>query len=313
MRPLPVLRTQRLLLRWFTPEDAEFVRRLLNDPAWLRHIGDRGVRTRKQATAWIRARLVEPYGRLGFGFWAMERLVDGHLIGLCGLVQRDTLPHADVGYALMPAWRGQGYAREAAVACMRYGREVLGLPAIWGITSPSNADSARVLEDLGLRRDGVRHLAGDATPTQVFRSPDFPLGDDRMQLDALTHRFLAAFTNREGAIPTVTALPHYFTADAVVRVAGPLGETTATGVHGFIAPRAELLFGGRLVDFEEHETGHTMDVAGAIAQRWLHYEKSGRQDGLAFRGAGTKALQFVRTRQGWKIAALAWQDEIIPA
>jgi len=310
MMALPVLRTPRLLLRWFTPADAEFVRRLLNDPGWLRNIGDRGVRTRAQAAAWIRSRLIATYGRLGFGFWAMERLVDRELVGLCGLVKRDPLPHVDVGYALLPAWRGQGYAREGAAACVRYGREVLGLPAVWGITGPDNAASARVLADIGLADDGVRHFDGvDWGPTWVFRSPDLPLGDDRAQVDALTRRFLGAFTNRGDAIAPVSALPHYFLPDAVIRTAMPDGEVVATDVHGFIAPRAELIFGGHLADFEERETAHRTEVAGSIAQRWLRYEKSGVQDGRRFEGSGTKGLQFVRTRPGWKIAALSWQDD----
>jgi RimJ/RimL family protein N-acetyltransferase len=312
MRALPVLRTQRLLLRWFIPSDAEFVRGLLNDPGWLRNIGDRGVRTRRQAAAWIRSRLVETYGRLGFGFWAMERLADGELIGLCGLVKRDTLPHVDVGYALMPAWRRMGYAREGAAACVRYARDVLGLPAIWGITSPDNAASARILQDLGMIDDGVRHLGGDGAPTRVFRSRDFPLGDDRAQLDALTHRFLDAFTRRGGTIPTVCALPHYFVQDATVRTVGPMGDIIPSDVHGFIAPRAELILGNRLTEFEEHEVSHSTEIAGAIAQRWLRYAKSGVQDGHPLRGAGTKSLQFVRSHQGWKIASLAWQDDAEP-
>ncbi len=85
---------------------------------------------------------------------------------MCGLVQRDTLPEIDVGYALMPAFRGQGYAREAAQACVQYGHEVLGLTEIWGITSPNNTPSARVLQQVGLRDDGLHRLVG--------QSPDKP-------------------------------------------------------------------------------------------------------------------------------------------
>ena len=68
------------------------------------------MRTRRQAHTWIATRHVATYGRLGFGFWAVERKADGALVGMCGLIKRDTLMEADVGYALMPAFRGQGYA-----------------------------------------------------------------------------------------------------------------------------------------------------------------------------------------------------------
>jgi RimJ/RimL family protein N-acetyltransferase len=306
-----ILETDRLRLRWFTgtDTDADFLRALLNDPGWLANIGERNVRTRRQARAWIATRHTDAYGRLGFGFWAVERKSDGRLMGMCGLVKRDTLLEVDVGYALMPEFRGQGYAREAAHACVQYAHEVLGLAEVWGITGPDNAPSAAVLQKIGLRDAGITRLVGNDHDTWLFRSPRIEPGDDRRQIDALTRRFLAAFTNRGGAIPTLPALPHYFMLDATVRVADALGTITTTDVHGFIAPRAELLAGGRLVEFEEHETESRTEIRGAIAQRWLRYAKRGTLDGVAFEGGGTKAIQFVRTARDWKIASLLWTDD----
>jgi RimJ/RimL family protein N-acetyltransferase len=306
-----ILETDRLRLRWFidTDRDADFLRALLNDPGWLANIGERNVRTRRQASAWIATRHTATYGRLGFGFWAVERKSDGALLGMCGLVKRDTLMEADVGYALMPAFRGQGYAREAAAACVRYARDVLGLPEVWGITGPDNAPSAGVLQQIGLADAGITRLVGNDYDTWVFKSPRAEPGDDRAQIDALTRRFLAAFTNRDGVIPTLPALPHYFMLDATVRVADALGTVTTTDLHGFIAPRAELLARGRLVAFEEHETESRTEIRGAIAHRWLRYAKGGTLDGQAFEGSGTKSLQFVRTARDWKIASLVWTDD----
>jgi RimJ/RimL family protein N-acetyltransferase len=307
-----ILETDRLRLRWFkgTARDADFLRALLNDPGWLANIGERNVRTRRQALNWIATRHTDVYGRLGFGFWAVERKSDGALMGMCGLVKRDTLLEVDVGYALMPAFRGQGYAHEAAAACVRYAQDVLGLPEVWGITGPDNAPSAGVLQRCGLKDAGITRLVGNDDDTWVFKSPRVEAGDDRAQIDALTRRFLAAFTNRDGVIPTLPALPHYFLLDATVRVADALGTITSTDLHGFIAPRAELLAGGRLKDFEEHETESRTEIRGGIAQRWLRYAKRGTLDGVAFEGAGTKALQFVRTTRGWKIASLMWTDDL---
>src|ERR1700744_2373269 len=152
-----ILETDRLRMRRFTgtDTDADFLRALLNDPGWLANIGERNVRTRRQARHWIATRHTDVYGRLGFGFWAMERKSDGALLGMCGLVKRDTLMEADVGYALMPAFRGHGYASEAAAACVRCGQDVLGLAEVWGITGPKNAASAAVLMKIGLRDAGI--------------------------------------------------------------------------------------------------------------------------------------------------------------
>ena len=306
-----ILETERLRLRWFNDSDidADFLRALLNDPGWLANIGERNVRTRRQARHWIATRHTATYGRLGFGFWAVERKSDGTLMGMCGLIKRDTLMEVDVGYALMPAFRGHGYASEAAAACVRYGQDVLGLAEVWGITGPTNAPSAAVLQQIGLKDSGVTRLVGEERETWVFKSPRAEQGDDRAQIDALTRRFLAAFTNRDGVIPTLPALPHYFMLDASVRMADALGTVVSTDLHGFIAPRAELLAHGRLTDFEEHETESRTEIRGAIAQRWLRYAKRGTLDGVPFEGTGTKALQFVRTVRDWKIAALLWTDD----
>ena len=306
-----ILETDRLRLRWFTDADADFLRALLNDPGWLANIGERNVRTRRQARTWIATRHTATYGRLGFGFWGVERKSDARLMGMCGLIKRDTLMEADVGYALMPEFRGQGYAREAAAACLRYAQDVLGLAEVWGITGPDNAASAAVLQQIGLRDAGITRLVGEERETWLFKSPRRDPGGDRAQIDALTRRFLCAFTNRDGAVPTLPALPHYFMLDATVRVADALGTVTTTDLHGFIAPRAELLARGRLADFEEHETDSRTEIQGAIAQRWLRYAKRGTLDGVAFEGGGTKSLQFVRTARDWKIAALAWTDDVV--
>lgn len=303
-----ILETPRLRLRWFVAADADFLRSLLNDPDWLANIGERNVRTRLQARAWIATRHTAAYGRLGFGFWAVERKSDGVAMGMCGLIKRDSLMEVDVGYALMPAFRGHGYAREAAAACVRYAQDVLGLPEVWGITSPDNARSASVLEQIGLTDAGVTRLVGEERETWLFKSPCVAPGDDRARIDALAARFLNAFTNRDGAVPTLAALPHYFMPDAIVRVADTLGLVTTTDMHGFIAPRAELLTRGRLTDFEEREIEQHTEIQGPIAQRWLRYVKRGTLDGKQFEGGGTKSLQFVRTERAWKIASLVWTD-----
>ena len=304
-----ILETERLRLRWFTDADADFLRALLNDPGWLANIGERNVRTRHQARTWIATRHTATYGRLGFGFWGVERKSDARLLGMCGLIKRDTLMEADVGYALMPEFRGQGYAREAAAACLHYAHDVLGLAEVWGITGPGNAASASVLQQIGLQDAGITRLVGEERETWLFKSPRRDPGDDRAQIDALTGRFLRAFTNRDRTVPTLPALPHYFMLDATVRVADALGTVTTTDLHGFIAPRAELLASGRLADFEEHETESRTEIQGAIAQRWLRYAKRGTLDGVGFEGGGTKSLQFVRTARDWKIAALVWTDD----
>jgi [ribosomal protein S5]-alanine N-acetyltransferase len=160
MAPAFVLETDRLILRRFTVADAAFILELLNDPAWLRFIGDKGVRSLEDARDYLHKGPMAMYERHGFGLWLVE-LVDGQVpIGMCGLIKRDALDDVDIGYAFLPESRGRGYAHEAASAVLAYGKRRFGLTRIVAITSPDNAGSARLLEKLGMTLEKTVTLAG---------------------------------------------------------------------------------------------------------------------------------------------------------
>ena len=146
-----VLETQRLRLREIDAGDAPFILELVNDPDWIRFIGDRGVRTLEDARGYIERGPRSLYAKLGFGLWLVVLKDTGTPIGMCGLIKRDTLEHVDVGYAFMPAYRGQGYAKESAEAARDYAFEVLGLDRLVAITDPANDPSGKLLERLGFR------------------------------------------------------------------------------------------------------------------------------------------------------------------
>jgi RimJ/RimL family protein N-acetyltransferase len=148
---LRILETERLAIRQMSTEDAEFILGLLTQPSWLHFIGDRGVRTLDDARSYIVNGPIEMYARLGFGFYIVELKDAGLPIGICGLVKREYLDDADIGYALLPQYWDKGYAYEATSAVLAYGTEKLGLKRIVAITSSDNHRSARLLEKLGLR------------------------------------------------------------------------------------------------------------------------------------------------------------------
>lgn len=157
MTPLP---TDRLRLREATPDDAAFVLRLVNEPGWHQHINDPGVRTLDQARQWMEGRLLKAYRELGFGFWLIERRHDALLLGLCGLFRRPVLAGPDLGYALLAEHEGQGYAHEAAQACIRHAREALGWTELRAITSPENPRSHALLRKLGFADQGLHAVEG---------------------------------------------------------------------------------------------------------------------------------------------------------
>lgn len=155
-----LLETPRLRLRKFTLDDAAFARELVNDAAWLRYIGDRGVRTLDEARAYIGKTLTH-YERHGFGAYVVELKTTGEAIGNCGLFKREGLPGVDIGFALLERFRGQGYAHEAAAAMLTAARERFGLTRIEAYTVPYNTSSIRLLEKLGLRYEATIRMPND--------------------------------------------------------------------------------------------------------------------------------------------------------
>lgn len=146
-----VLETDRLALRWLEPADARFMHELVNDPDWLRYIGDRGIRSIDAARDYIVAGPREMYARLGFGLYLVELKDVDTSLGICGLIKRDWLDDVDLGFAFLARFRGNGYAREAAFATLEYAASSLGLTRIGAIVSPENRDSRRLLARIGMQ------------------------------------------------------------------------------------------------------------------------------------------------------------------
>jgi len=166
-----VTATPRLRLRHLTPADAAFILELLNEPDFIRNIGDRGVRTIEAAERYIQSGPVTEYRRSGYGLYLVELREAATPIGVCGLLKRDYLEDVDVGFALRELFRGRGYAFEAAAAVMRHGREVLGLCRIVAITSPDNEASIKLLRRLGLQYER-RVRASDVDRETSLFTPD---------------------------------------------------------------------------------------------------------------------------------------------
>ena len=141
--------TPRLRLRELTAGDAAFVLELVNEPAWLRFIGDRNVHSLEDAQGYIERGPAASYARHGFGLWAVEPLAGGAPLGICGLVRRESLPHADLGFAFLARHWGRGYAREAAAAVVELARERFRLTRLLALTDPQNTASQQVLERAG--------------------------------------------------------------------------------------------------------------------------------------------------------------------
>jgi len=167
-----VLQTERLNLRQLSLDDADFIVELLNDPSFLRFIGDKGVRTTGDARQYILAGPMYSYERHGFGLWLVELKGANTPVGICGLLKRDVLNDVDIGFAFLPQYRCLGYACESAAAVMSYGRNVLGLRRIVAIADVDNAGSAKVLSRIGMSFDRMIRLSDDGPEIRLLASDE---------------------------------------------------------------------------------------------------------------------------------------------
>jgi RimJ/RimL family protein N-acetyltransferase len=163
-----VLETDRLILRRFIIDDAEFILELLNEPSFLRFIGDKGVRTLADAREYILQGPVASYERHGFGLYLVAIREGAVPIGMCGLLKRESLPDVDIGFAFLPGFWSQGYALEAAAAVKADGLDRLGLKRIVAITNPDNSASIKLLEKIGLKYERLIKLSKDGPEIKLY-------------------------------------------------------------------------------------------------------------------------------------------------
>jgi RimJ/RimL family protein N-acetyltransferase len=141
---LTELRSERLVLTGVVSEDAAFILGLLNDPGWIANIGDRGVRNLEDARAYIEERNSKSP-------WFVARDGWGDSVGIYGLLDREGLPHPDIGFATLSRHAGLGYATEGSTVLLRHAKDVLEHDVILAITKSHNVAAQRVLRKIGLR------------------------------------------------------------------------------------------------------------------------------------------------------------------
>lgn len=129
---------------------------------------------------------------------------------------------------------------------------------------------------------------------------------DRVAIDALASAFFSVFCNEGGSADLSRLGALCLPGVRITKAVGAVPE--CCDLASFIAPRDALLNDGRLRGFSEREVESRTDIFGNVAQRWSRYRKCGVLDGVRFEGEGWKSLQCVRTPQGWRIAAVAWDD-----
>ncbi|MCX7551531.1 GNAT family N-acetyltransferase [Xanthomarina sp. F2636L] len=146
-----VAETNRLIISKLTLYDAPFFLELSNSPNWIKYIGDRNLKTVDDAKTYLKEGTIKSYEEFGFGFYKLQLKEEkGKPIGTCGLVKRERLDNVDIGFAMLPEYEGKGFGFEASEAILKLAKEIFNLDKVLAITLPSNTNSIKLLEKLGL-------------------------------------------------------------------------------------------------------------------------------------------------------------------
>ncbi|MCD9856519.1 GNAT family N-acetyltransferase [Epilithonimonas sp. JDS] len=143
--------TERLILKPADLEDADFFLELYNLPSFIKHIGDRNLRTKEDAENYISNRFLPQIEKLGFGNYVVIHKELNEKIGAVGVFVREGIDVPDIGFSFFPDFEGKGFAYEAAVNLMEIVKTEFGMEKLSAMTSDENLSSQRLIERLGLQ------------------------------------------------------------------------------------------------------------------------------------------------------------------
>ena len=110
-----VSKTHRLVISKVAP----FFVELMNSPNWIKYIGDRNIKTVKDAEKHLKNGILKSYKESGYGFYKVtQKSEPDKAIGIVGLVKQKELEHTDIGYGFLPEYEGKGFGYESSIAIM---------------------------------------------------------------------------------------------------------------------------------------------------------------------------------------------------
>lgn len=170
MIDIKIFKTERLILKPTSEEDAEFILELLNTPKWLKYIGDRNIKSIENAKGYIKTKMIPQLKRLGYSNYTLLRKSDNIKIGTCGLYDREGLDGIDLGFAFLPKYEKKGYAFESANKLINTAFNEFGINEINAITTEDNISSQKLLVKLGFKLDGITKLPNDNVELLLYKT-----------------------------------------------------------------------------------------------------------------------------------------------
>jgi len=156
-----VFESERLRCRRWIPDDIDALFAVYSNEEGVRWIEDGKPITYAECDRWLRVTEAN-YAKRGYGMFALESRLSGLVIGFCGLVHPGDQVEAEIKYALLPTYWGQGYASEAVPALLAYGDRTHGLTRIIATVAKGNIASQRVLLKSGMVYSHTRYEEDDS-------------------------------------------------------------------------------------------------------------------------------------------------------
>lgn len=163
-----IIETNRLILREFNLEDSKFIQNLLNTPKWIKFIGDRGIKSKKDAKNYLTNGPIKSYQQNGFGLWLVTLKESLIPVGMCGILKREFLEDYDIGFAMLPEYESNGYCYEAANGTLLFAKNKLKLSRIVGFTLQYNNRSINLLNKLGFKYEKMIRMPNDDDDLALF-------------------------------------------------------------------------------------------------------------------------------------------------
>ena len=174
---LPLIETDRLLLRMFEARDLDSAFRLFNDEEVQKYLSPENRRNREQMKVTLR-NFVKHWKERGFSLWCAGEKGDDKMSGYCGLQSFDKTSDVEVLFGFFKDCWGKGFATESAKACLKFGFEELHLEKVFATVHPENTASRRILEKIGMTFEKRNIHYGIDTIIYVISRHDFePSGD----------------------------------------------------------------------------------------------------------------------------------------
>ena len=192
------IETPRLLLRPFTPDDAEDLYYIYTHLDLFKYMSNEKPLLWEQTRALIDS-FTEYWQRYHFGVWAVVCKKNQKLIGHCGFKFLENTPEVQIGYLLLKSYWGMGLGTEAASAALKYGFEVAHLNRIVAIAKPENIASRRVMEKIGMKYEKDAYYYDNDV---VYYS----LLQEAYQLEAMRLKFATKKANLSFPIPLFLCL-----------------------------------------------------------------------------------------------------------